>query len=122
VLTEGLLMYLQDSDVAALSTAFKRPEVAWWMLDFASPGLQKRMNKKTRGLLDSAPFTFAPENGLAYFEDLGWRPVDLESVFTVAHRFDRLPRWMRFLAWLPQPNPRSPGKKTWSGVVRLTQA
>ena len=73
VLTEGLLMYLEDSDVVALSTAFKRPEVAWWMLDFAAPGLQKRMNKKTRGLMQSAPFKFAPANGLAYFEDLGWR-------------------------------------------------
>jgi methyltransferase (TIGR00027 family) len=28
VLTEGLLMYLEDSDVRALSTAFTRPEVA----------------------------------------------------------------------------------------------
>jgi methyltransferase (TIGR00027 family) len=106
VLTEGLLMYLDDSDVVALSTAFKRPEVAWWMLDFAGPGLQKRMNKKTRGLMDSAVFTFAPVNGLAYFEDLGWRAVEIDSVFAAAHRFDRLPRWMRFLAWLPQPDPR----------------
>ena len=64
ILTEGLLMYLEDSDVVALSVAFKRPEVAWWMLDFAAPGLQKRMNKKTRGLMQSAPFKFAPANGL----------------------------------------------------------
>ena len=76
ILTEGLLMYLEDSDVVALSAAFKRPEVAWWMLDFAAPGLQKRMNKKTRGLMKSAPFKFAPANGLAYFEDLGWRARD----------------------------------------------
>jgi hypothetical protein len=68
VLTEGLLMYLEDSDVRALSTAFTRPEVAWWMLDFSGPGLQKRMNKKTRGMMESAPFKFAPANGLAYFE------------------------------------------------------
>ena len=47
VLTEGLLMYLEDRDVIALSAAIKRPEVAWWMLDFAGPGLKKMMNKKT---------------------------------------------------------------------------
>ena len=29
------MMYLQDRDVIALSEAIKRPEVAWWMLDFA---------------------------------------------------------------------------------------
>lgn len=100
-------MYLEDTDVQALSAALKRPEVAWWMLDFSGPGLQKRMNKKARGMMDSAPFKFAPANGLAYFEDLGWRAVEMESVFTAAHRFGRLPRWMRFLVWLPQPDPRN---------------
>jgi methyltransferase (TIGR00027 family) len=120
VLTEGLLMYLEPSDVEALSAAFKRPEAAWWMLDFSSPGLQRRMNKKTRGLMHSAPFKFAPANGLAFFEELGWQAVEVESVFTVAHRYHRLPRWMRPFAWLPQPDPRNPGNKTWSGVVRLT--
>ena len=58
-------MYLEDSGMVALSTAFKRPEVAWWMLGFAAPGLQKRMSTKTLGLLNSAPFKFAPANGLA---------------------------------------------------------
>jgi methyltransferase (TIGR00027 family) len=122
VLTEGLLMYLEASDVEALSSAFKRPEVAWWMFDFSSPGLQKRMNKQTRGMMASAPFKFAPADGLAYFEHLGWRALEVESVFKVAHKYDRLPRWMRFLAWLPQPDPRKPGNQTWSGVVRLSQA
>ena len=64
VLTEGLLMYLEDSDVKALSTAFTRPEVAWWMLDFSGPGLQRRMNKRTRGMMSSAPFKFAPPTAL----------------------------------------------------------
>jgi hypothetical protein len=41
VLSEGLLTYLEDGDVVALSAAFKRPEVAWWMLDLSGPGLQK---------------------------------------------------------------------------------
>jgi methyltransferase (TIGR00027 family) len=121
VLTEGLLMYLEERDVRALSDAFSRPEIAWWMLDFSSPGLHKRMNRSTRGMMASAPFKFAPANGLGYFEGLGWRSVEVESVFTVAHRYHRLPRWMRFLAWLPQPDPRNPGGKTWSGVTRLTR-
>lgn len=120
VLTGGLLMYLEERDVIALSEAIKRPEVAWWMLDFAGPGLKKMMNKKTSGMLQNAPFKFAPENGLAYFEDLGWRTVEVESLFSAAHRFHRLPMSMRPVAWLRQPDPRHPGGRPWSAVARLT--
>jgi methyltransferase (TIGR00027 family) len=120
VLTEGLLMYLEDSDVVSLSKAIKRPEVAWWILDLAGPGLQKMMNKKMAGMLQNAPFKFAPENGLAYFEELGWRAVEVESLFMAAHRLHRLPRLMRPAAWLPQPNPRHPGGRPWSAVALLT--
>ena len=120
VLTEGLLMYLEDRDVVALSEAIKRPEIAWWMLDFAGPGLKKMMNKKMAGMLQNAPFKFAPENGLAYFEDLGWRTVEVESLFVAAHRFHRLPMFMRPVAWLPQPDPRHPGRRPWSAVALLT--
>jgi methyltransferase (TIGR00027 family) len=121
VLTEGLLMYLEERDVVALSAAIKRPEVAWWMLDFAHPALKKMMNKKMAGMLQNAPFKFAPENGLAYFEDLDWRTVAVESVFEAAYRFHRLPMLMRPLAWLPPPDPRHPGNKPWSAVALLAR-
>jgi O-methyltransferase involved in polyketide biosynthesis len=121
VLTEGLLMYLEDSDMTTLSAAIKRPEVAWWMLDFAFPGLKRLMNKKMAGLLQNAPFKFAPDNGLAYFEDLGWRVLEAESLLTAANRFRRLPTFMRPVAWLPQPNPRHPGRRAaWSAAALLT--
>jgi methyltransferase (TIGR00027 family) len=121
VLTEGLLMYLEDRDVVALSRAIKRPQVGWWMLDFAGPGLKKLMNKKMAGMLQNAPFKFAPENGLAYFEDLGWRTIDVESLFSAARRFRRLPAMMRPAGWFPQPDPRHPGGRAWSAVALLTQ-
>ncbi|HUB56372.1 MAG TPA: SAM-dependent methyltransferase [Mycobacterium sp.] len=120
VLTEGLLMYLEDPDVVALSGAIRRPEVAWWMLDFAGPGLKRVMNKKMAGMLQNAPFKFAPENGLAYFEDLGWRTLEVESLFMAANRFRRLPMFIRPGAWLPQPDPRHPGGRSWSAVALLT--
>lgn len=120
VLTEGLLMYLDDDDVAALSQAITRPEVTWWMLDFAGPGLKKMMNKKMAGMLENAPFRFAPENGVAYFEELGWRVAEVESLLNAARRFRRLPVPMRLAAWLPQPDPRGPGTRPWSAAALLT--
>jgi len=121
VLTEGLLMYLDDRDVVALSQDIQRPEVAWWMLDFAGPGLKKMMNKKMAGMLQNAPFKFAPENGVAFFENLGWRTVEVESLLVAARRFHRLPMVMRAAALLPEPNPRHPGRRPWSAAALLTR-
>lgn len=121
VLTEGLLMYLDDRDVVALSQAFRRPGVAWWLLEFWGAGLKKWMSKKTEAIMHNAPFRFGPANGLAYFEDLGWKPLEAESVLLAAHRFHRLPLWYRFLAHLPQPDPYNPGNKRWSVVTRLAR-
>ncbi len=120
VLTEGLLMYLEDGDVVALSQAIKRAEVAWWMLDFGGPGLKKMMNKKMAGMLQNAPFKFAPDNGLAFFEDLGWRVAEAESLLLAAQRFHRLPMSMRLVARLPQPDPRHPVGRPWSATALLT--
>ncbi|MDT5204011.1 MAG: hypothetical protein QOD34_647 [Mycobacterium sp.] len=121
VLTEGLLMYLNDSDVQALSESINRPEVAWWMFDFGGPGLKRLMNKNMAGLLQNAPFVFAPENGLAYFEDMGWRVLDSEHLMTAAKRFRRLPMFMWPATWGPQPNPRHPGRRPWSATALLTR-
>jgi methyltransferase (TIGR00027 family) len=121
VLTEGLLMYLKDHDVQTLSEAINRPEVAWWMFDFGGPGLKRLMNKKMAGLLQNAPFIFAPENGLAYFEDLGWRVLESEHLMAAAKRFRRLPTFMWPALWGPQPNPRHPGRRPWSATALLAR-
>ena len=122
VLTEGLLMYLEVQDVVALAETLKRTEITWWITTFTGPGVKRAMNKRIAGLMQNAPFKFAPENGLAFFEELGWRIVECESLFLAARRFRRLPIWMRPAAWLPQPIPRHPGIRPWSVVALLTQS
>lgn len=122
VLTEGLLMYLEQDDVDALSAAIKRTGVAWWMLDIAGPGLRKMMNKKMSGLLENAPFKFAPDQGLGYFESRGWRVLEAESSLMAARRLHRLPLALRLAALMPQPDPRDPGTRhPWSAVTLLSQ-
>ncbi|MCH9668761.1 MAG: SAM-dependent methyltransferase [Actinomycetia bacterium] len=120
VLTEGLLMYLDDREVTEFSASLNRPEVAWWLLDYVGPGLRRLMNRKT-GILQSAPFKFAPENGATFFEDLGWRVVELEPLAPAAHRFDRLPFLMRLAELLPQADPRKPGLRPFGAVACLSR-
>ena len=121
VLTEGLVMYLGDRDVVTLSDAFKRPQIAWWMLDFVGPGLKRNLNKTMTDLMRNAPFRFAPDNGLAFFEELGWRVLQSETLYLAAHRMRRLPWTMRPRTWLPAPDPRRPGTRDWSAVALLTR-
>jgi hypothetical protein len=45
-------------------------------------------------LLDSAPFKFAPPNGIAFFEALGWKLGELRSLFHEGARIKRLPLLM----------------------------
>jgi methyltransferase (TIGR00027 family) len=121
VVTEGLLMYLDYPDVVALSNSLTRPAVAWWLIEFWAAGLKKWMDKKTDGIMQNAPFKFGPANGIAYFENLGWKPLEVEPILSAAHRFHRLSPWYRFLASLPQPDPRKPGRMRWSAVTRLAR-
>lgn len=120
VLTEGLLMYLDDREVTEFSATLSRPDVAWWVLDFVGPGLRRLMNRKT-GILQSAPFKFAPDNGAAFFEDLGWNVVELEPLAPAARRFDRLPFMMRLAELLPQADPRKPGIRPYGAAVCLSR-
>ena len=68
----------------------------------------------------NAPFKFAPENGVAFFEALGWHTLEVQSLLVAAHRFRRLPILMRPAAWLPQPDPRRPRSKPFAAVALLT--
>jgi len=65
-------------------------------------------------------FKFAPDNGLAFFENLGWRVLEAESQFVAARRLRRLPASLRPRAWLPQPDLRNPGStRPWGATALL---
>jgi methyltransferase (TIGR00027 family) len=99
VVTEGLLIYLSDEQVAALARDLHaQSSFRWWLIDLASPVLLRvigdRWGKVTaRG---GAPFRFAPAAGTAFFEPHGWREREFRSTGEEARR---LRREMKF-AWL----------------------
>jgi methyltransferase (TIGR00027 family) len=123
VITEGLLTYLDDETVRALGRdLLARAAIRWWILDVASPAILQMMIRGMGRHLDQAPMKFAPPDGVAFFEALGWRPLELRSMVKEAVRLRRAPLILRLLSWLPEPDPRKLGSARWSAIVRFTRA
>ena len=120
VITEGLLVYLDEAQVSSLARdLIAQAGIRSWLLDIASPALLKMMAKSMGPQLANAPMKFGPANGVAFFEALGWRPTQVQSILRAAARFRRLPWSLKLFGFLPEPNPRSPGRTPWSAVVKL---
>ena len=121
VITEGLVVYLTDETVRSLARdlAAESP-IRWWVLDMLSPRMRAMISDGMGGRHPARTLVrFAPENGVAFFEGLGWRARDVKTLFRAGVRFHRAPLWMRPLALFPDPDPRRPGKVRWSAVVRF---
>ena len=105
VLTEGLLIYLSEEEVARLArdlasgAGFER-----WIMEFGSPGLLKMMQKTTGKHLSKvgASFKFAPAEGPAFFAPHRWVPMEVKSIHETAAKFKRPPLFLRLLARLPK--------------------
>jgi methyltransferase (TIGR00027 family) len=120
VITEGLLVYLEEPQVRSLAVdLLSRAGVRWWIVDIASPELLEMLQKSMGRHLASAPMKFASPDGVAYFEPLGWRVDQVHSIFHAAARLRRLPWFLRIFALLPEADPRKPGRARWSAVVQL---
>jgi methyltransferase (TIGR00027 family) len=123
VITEGLLVYLDEAQVRSLTIDLREnAAIRWWMLDIASPALLAMMKKSMGPRLENAPMNFGPSNGIAFFEELGWRVTHVQSVLRAAARFRRLPWTMKLFGFLPEADPRKPGRTPWSAVVQLGRA
>jgi methyltransferase (TIGR00027 family) len=121
IVTEGLLIYLTEGEVAALAEDLAAaPSFRRWVFDLASPGLLRVMQKKLGTQLDraGAPFKFAPAQGPMFFARHGWQPADVRSMLKTARRLKRLPLLMRLIALLPESKNRPPSRP-WSGVCLM---
>jgi methyltransferase (TIGR00027 family) len=120
VITEGLLLYLDEAQVRSLAMDLRaQAGIRRWILDLVSPALLKMMQKSMGPQLANAPMKFGPANGVAFFEELDWRATHVQSILRAASRFRRLPWSLKLFGLFPEPNPRSPGRGPWSAVVQL---
>jgi methyltransferase (TIGR00027 family) len=121
IITEGLLVYFSREEVGALATDLAAaPAFGGWIVDVASPGLLKLLQKRMGPQLATAnaQLKFAPEEGPGFFAPYGWVPVDVRSTLKTAARLGRLNLWLRFLALLPESSGKQ-GSHPWSGICLL---
>jgi len=90
LITEGLLMYLTEKQVIDLTkTINEAPYIQYWTQDFLSARAKDRVMKVWGDDLARAPFLFASDKGAAYFNEYGWKIVQVRSLFLESLRVNR---------------------------------
>ncbi|HKQ62830.1 MAG TPA: class I SAM-dependent methyltransferase [Candidatus Polarisedimenticolaceae bacterium] len=122
--SEGLLVYLQPEQVAALARELAaEPALRYWLIDLAAPELLKMLQKKWQSSLapGGAPMVFAPRDGTRWFEPWGWREVEFRSMWEEALRLERAPSaaWLWNLLGRLMPRARREAMRRMSGIVLL---
>ena len=124
VVSEGLLIYLEREEVAALARDLAQPRSFWrWVLDLASPGLVEMVNRSWGEKLaqGQSRLQFGPPEGPQFFVPAGWKPLEVRSVLKAAARAKRLPLMLRLAALLPESSGRQ-GGRPWTGVCTFERA
>ena len=119
VLSEGLLIYFTPEEVAALARDLSMgSHFSSWIIDLASPGQLKLMQRTTGKRLSEAgaAFKFGPSERADFFVPHGWQPKEVKGLLETAVHFKRTPSEM--LAWLSGPM-GTPGDHPWTGVCLL---
>lgn len=124
VMSEGLLIYLEPHEVAALAEDLARqPAFERWLIDLTSPMLLEFMAKRFSGPrgLQNAPFLFAPAEGTTFFAAHGWRERAYLSTMLEAERLKRTApmAWFWKLMMPFMPAARREAFKRFSGYVVL---
>jgi methyltransferase (TIGR00027 family) len=101
VVTEGLLVYLDEATVASLADGLRaRPSIKRWILESVAPEVLERNMRAWGGVLARAhaEWKFAPSSGFDFFRPHGWSPTVSRPFFMEARRLNRESEMG--LAWL----------------------
>jgi len=109
IVCEGFLVYLEESDVAALAHDLRAcfPS-ALWLLDMVSPAVLEQMQQTWGKTLDAAnaSMKFAPSEGLRFFEKHGFTALRDCTLHEESKRLGRHVRNTTLLRWLALLSPR----------------
>jgi methyltransferase (TIGR00027 family) len=126
VVAEGLLIYLNETQVTALAKDLAAlPAARWWVIDLASPRLLMWMQRSWAGKMESgtARFQFAPAAGSAFFEPSGWKEERFYSSGEEAKRLKRQMKGMWFWNFIARLYPKRVREqfRRFSGYVVLAR-
>jgi methyltransferase (TIGR00027 family) len=96
VLTEGVIPYLSNEEVAALASELRKIEqVRFLVVDYYSREALRYRHRKVRinRLMKNAPFRFEPKDWFQFFEAVGWRPHEVRYIADEADRRNRPVPW-----------------------------
>jgi methyltransferase (TIGR00027 family) len=111
VLTEGVVPYLTEEQVAGLAADLASlPRFAFWLVEYFSPRVYPylRATGRSRKMVN-APFRFYPREWEAFFRKNGWVRQETHYSSEVGQRFGRthpMPWWVRMLMSLSGPEAR----------------
>jgi methyltransferase (TIGR00027 family) len=104
VLTEGVVGYLANEDVAALAADLRaQPRFAWWVVEYVSSQFrrfERFMSWRRRRQMANAPIRFRPDDWLGFFAAHGWAPKEIRYLVSEGEKHRRpppVPRWMMLL-------------------------
>jgi methyltransferase (TIGR00027 family) len=105
VVTEGVVPYLDEGDVAELATDLAgRAGYRWWAVDLLGASLAHLANRLGRRQLSAADamYKFAPREGPEFFRPFGWEPIDIRTSWLKQRRLGCEP-WPLRATWAVSP-------------------
>jgi methyltransferase (TIGR00027 family) len=122
VASEGLLIYFSAEEVSSLAKSLAvEKHFRKWVIDLASPGQLKLMQRTTGKQLSEggAAFKFGPVEGANFFVPHGWEPRDVQGLLKTAAALKRAPS--ELLSLLPEPKGNF-ANYPWTGVCLLERS
>jgi O-methyltransferase involved in polyketide biosynthesis len=96
VLTEGVVLYLSEEQVSALSDDLAAyPQYKYWLVEYMHQSVYPFLQQGARAeKLRNAPIIFVPPDWIGFFEHKGWKVKDIQYHGEEGARRNR---------WMPMP-------------------
>jgi methyltransferase (TIGR00027 family) len=119
VLTEGVIPYLSEDDVAALADDLRKADkIRFWITDYFSPQAIRYSEKLRARFMANAPFRFAPKDWFGFFADHGWNAQEVRYIAEEAERLGRpiplpalMKAWMKLVGFFASRARREPMRR-----------